>query len=179
MIEFYTGSWFVFFNDLNIHIHILSSGIGFSAISWNMFYKQWNGNIFDICHWLSMNEVLKCTKTNSISFDNLLYPQEDVIFWLLKFRSIKLLFGNLFEQCTRRWNAFYWRQNWVLYFHRLLCTVTLNSNFAILKTWNCLDKLFEPIVFALFKSIFWDNFLWVKLGDFPVKKAIFWREISI
>ena len=28
-------------------------------------------------------------------------------------------------------------RNWVHFAHRLLCTVTLNSNFAILKTWNC------------------------------------------
>ena len=64
----------------------------------------------------------------------------------------------------------------------LQCTVNLNSNFAILKTWNCFQLEKRIIwafsfeggkgrrVFALLEAFSWKTDLWVTLGDFTEKK---------
>ena len=82
-------------------------------------------------------------------------------------------------------------RNWVHFVHRLWCTVTMNSNFAILKNLKLFSirvkELFEPIVlwkkgdgFLLFlKAFSWETDLWVTLGDFTVKNAKLGREICI
>ena len=78
-----------------------------------------------------------------------------------------------------------------MYFaHWPQCTVTLNSNFAILKTWNYsirIKEFFEPIVcekkgdgFLLFLTAFsWETDLWETLSDFTVKNAKLGRDICI
>ena len=63
---------------------------------WTLINKQWRGHIFRICHWMSTNEVSKCAKINSTSFDNLYFPCEVVIFETL---VLKATFRKLYLSC--------------------------------------------------------------------------------
>ena len=45
-------------------------------------------------------------------------------------------FKHIWVHC-RCYNIWLRGHNWVYFAHRLKCTVTLDSNFAIIETWNC------------------------------------------
>ena len=52
----------------------------------------------------------------------------------VSFISLTCHFSKLFQQSLK---SNLRGHNWVHFAHRLYSTVTMNSNFAILKTWNC------------------------------------------
>ena len=72
--------------------------------------------------------------------------------------------------------------NWVHFTRRLLCTVILNSNFAILKKPEIVFNKSKRIIWAysfmkrgdgfllFLKAFSWETDLWVTLGDFAVKQ---------
>ena len=56
----------------------------------NLIHKHWNDYISGICQWISVNEVSKCEEKKLFIFwQPLLSPM-----WILRFGSLKLLFGN-------------------------------------------------------------------------------------
>ena len=98
-------------------------------------------------------------RVEAVGLKNSSYTLKITILWICEIWGNSVKIWYFVNNCLRG-------LNWIHFAHRPQCTVILNSNFAIFKTWNCFSigvkESYEPIVLwkkATGSSSFYKHFL--------------------